>query len=481
MGIRANPFALLVAVAIGCATPTHAQGIGVAKQRAIILSDVENEPDDTMSFVRLFLYANQIDIEAIVATTSIHMKEGVHPETVRKILAEYGKVQPNLLKHEPGYPTGKELQARVFAGQPGYGMAAVGAGKDTPGSERLLRAFDSDDSRPLWIPVWGGANTLAQALFKLRATRSPADQHRLISRLRVYTISDQDDSGAWIRQTFPDLFYIVSPGGYGNAVWGGIMEKVEGIDNTTLSNDWLAKNIQQGHGAYGALYPDVSYGMEGDTPSFLSLIPVGLADPEHPEWGGWGGRYTLDTPARADTDPNGFNGGVPIEPETRPIWTNSKDTFIPYVRNEYGRSIRPRPPLTSARATVWRWREAFQNDFAARMTWTNHSYAESNHPPKPALVHADRLTVRSGASFVLDATGSTDPDGDSLSYHWFNYAEAGTLAAPIPSQGAENDRRVRFVAPVVEKLETAHFILAVSDKGQPSLTRYRRVIVTFTP
>jgi hypothetical protein len=89
--------------------------------------------------------------------------------------------------------------------------------------------------------------------------------------------------------------------------------------------------------------------------------------------------------------------------------------------------------------------------------------------------------VKSGAGFVLDAAGSTDPDGDSLSYHWFNYAEAGTLTTPIPSQGAENFRRVHFAAPIVTKTETAHFILAVSDKGQPSLTRYRRVIVTIEP
>ena len=38
-------------------------------------------------------------------------------------------------------------------------------------------------------------------------------------------------------------------------------------------------------------YPDVGYGMEGDTPSYLSLIPNGLNVPEHPDWGGWGGRY----------------------------------------------------------------------------------------------------------------------------------------------------------------------------------------------
>ena len=31
--------------------------------------------------------------------------------------------------------------------------------------------------------------------------------------------------------------------------------------------------------------------MEGDTPSFLNLINNGLSDHDHPDWGGWGGRY----------------------------------------------------------------------------------------------------------------------------------------------------------------------------------------------
>src|SRR5690606_41593476 len=51
----------------------------------------------------------------------------------------------------------------------------------------------------------------------------------LLSRLRVYAISDQDDSGAWIRREFPDLFYIVSPGGYDAATWRGIMQPEPGF------------------------------------------------------------------------------------------------------------------------------------------------------------------------------------------------------------------------------------------------------------
>ena len=36
---------------------------------------------------------------------------------------------------------------------------------------------------------------------------------------------------------------------------------------------------------------------------------------------------------------------------------------------------------TSDQATIWRWREAFQNDFAARMDWSIADYRHANHNP----------------------------------------------------------------------------------------------------
>jgi hypothetical protein len=223
-----------------------------------------------------------------------------------------------------------------------YGMNGVGPGKDSEGSDWIIRTLEKNDDRPLWIAVWGGPNALAQALYTLRATKSPAELDRLVAKLRVYTISDQDDSGPWMRKNFPKLFYIVSPGGdYGAATWTGINTVVPGIDNSTLSNKWLAEHIQQGHGALGEAYPDVAYGMEGDTPSWLALIPNGLSDPEHPDWGGWGGRYELYQPVIPVTNHSTFICGVftrcvPIEPESRPIWTNATDDFKPLVSGDTG-------------------------------------------------------------------------------------------------------------------------------------------------
>lgn len=132
--------------------------------------------------------------------------------------------------------------------------------------------------------------------------------------------------------------------------------------------------------------------------------------------------------------------------------------------------------------TIWRWRTDFQNDFAARMDWCTKPYGSANHPPKPVLAHADKLTVKSGELFHLNAAGTIDPDGDSMSYLWFQYLEAGTYPGQVSFRPyASNLYDLPVTAPTVDKPQTIHFILRVTDKGTPALSRYKRVIVTVVP
>ncbi|WP_295673575.1 DUF1593 domain-containing protein [uncultured Mucilaginibacter sp.] len=446
------------------------------KLRVVVMTDIEADPDDSESLVRFLTYCNEWDVEGLIATTSIHQKTRVAPESILKVLDAYDKVQSNLLKHEPGYPAALTLKEKVSYGPAVYGMEGVGQGHNSPGSELIVKELKKPDARPLWFTVWGGTNVLAQALWKIKNTLPAAVAEEIYKKVRIYTISDQDDTGPWIRKSFPSIFFIVTPGyNYSRATWLGMSFGMPGSNTEVISPEWLAKNIQQGHGPLGAAYPDVSYGMEGDTPSFLNLIDNGLDDPEHPDYGGWGGRYGYYLPKFEDSNTGRFHrdNWPKDDPETRPIWTNANDSLISTVDKK---------GYNNNQATIWRWRVEYQNDFAARMQWTTKSYKECNHPPVPHLAFGDKMTVKSGQQFHLSAAGTTDPDGDSLSYLWFQYAEAGTYKGHVSfAPYSANMYDVPVTAPVVDSAVTIHFILKVTDKGTPALTRYKRVIVTVLP
>jgi hypothetical protein len=458
------------------------------KPRVVIISDIGNEPDDQMSFVRLLLYSNQLDLEAMIASTSTWQKKATHAETMHSLIHAYGQVRGNLLLHAQGWPTEDYLDQRVYEGQSAYGLAATGGGMSSAGSKALMQAVERDDPRPLWICIWGGANTLAQALIDLRAVKGEDATRTLVARLRVYSVSDQDDAGPWIRREFPGLFYIVKPSApnsedYYLATWTGISGDLyyrngEGANTSVVTNEWLDKNIRS-KGPLGKVYPRFMFIMEGDTPTFLGLIDNGLNAYRRPDWGGWGGRYVYLRPYG----------------ESHPIWTQGGDEFARGTSQDSVVGIDGRTHV-SDQASIWRWREAFQNDFAARMDWSIKDFAHANHNPM-AVVNGKagtepvELSVDAGRTITLDATGTSDPDqGQTLTYNWFVYQEAGltgTHAADVAIKDAGSPKATIEIKSPCRALwlpgfpcrgaGVVHIILAVTDSGSPQLTSYRRILL----
>ncbi len=450
-----------------------AEFIKAEKQRVIVLTDISNEPDDEESLVRFLVYSNEYDVEGLIATTSVWLKGTVRPERIQERVEAYGQVRDNLLKHASGYPTKEHLLSVIKAGRPEFGMDGVGEGKSSEGSRHIIAVVDELDTRPVWVCVWGGANCLAQVMWDVKHTRSEQELDAFVSKLRVYTISDQDNSGHWLRITFPNLFYIVSPSSvdnqeYHKATWTGIsgdrlykngpMHRFELVDNP-----WLEKNIIEGHGLLGALYPRLKYIMEGDTPSFFNLIDSGLGSHISPSYGGWGGRYVLHQ----------------AYGEARSIWTNTRDSRDTVVAED-GKT------WTCDQATIWRWREAYQHDFAARMDWcVADTFEKANHNPIAAFQGntskaVAQLRAKSGEQVPLSAAGTHDPDGNEVSYRWFIYEEAGTFKGSVEIEDSTSPE-ARLVVPQVEEPKSLHVILEVKDDGQPPLFSYRRVIITAVP
>lgn len=459
-----------------------------SKPRVFILTDIDNEPDDAESLVRYLLYANEFDTRGLVACTSTHMKSRVAPEEIENIVSGYEQVVDNLNIHtHPSnqYPAAHHLREMIRSGPAVYGKLALAPDATlSEGSALLIDRVDESD-RPLWVLCWGGTNTLAQAVDHVQRTRAEADSAYFRSKLRVYTISDQDDTGAWLRIQFPDIFYICSVHGwcqYNCAAWTGISSSPDaGADPSQFTRAWIKENIQIG--PLGLKYPDHKFLVEGDTPTFLYLVQNGLGSPEHPHWGSWGGRYSYYDP--------GMSGKH---------FADAVDTVVGIDGK----------PYTSNWATIWRWRAAFQNDFAARMQWTlSNKFEAANHAPVVIVNDSTNgpepvlLEVEAGEKVVLDASRSYDPDGDKLTFRWFQYREPSTaeglIREMIPDIAivdldlANPGTKVELEMPPaevcgleqlsgrpVEKGHEYHFVLEVQDDGTPRMTTYKRVVIQTT-
>ncbi len=428
------------------------------KPRLIVLTDIGGDPDDQQSMVRLMLYANEFEIEGLIASASGTPGELKDKVTQAPLLCEiveaYGKVHDSLALHASGYPAAQDLLDRVKSGNSNRGLAAIGDGHDTEASRWIITVVDRPDPRPVNIAIWGGQTDLAQALWRVRNDRGADGLQQFIAKIRVHDIADQDGILGWIWAQFPGLFYIadMAPADRDKreAAFRGMYL---GGDESLTSREWIDANVRQDHGLLGALYPPRTWTApnphsalkEGDTPSWFYFLPVGLSDPNRPDWGCWGGRFTV-----------------------------LRDRLYRDARDHVG-------DVTDARAAVWRWRPAFQADFQARMDWCVRPFDRANHPPAPML-NGDaspavlELTARPGDTVQFSAAGSSDPDNHRLSFNWFVYPEPGTYERSVPIDDATAET-IAAIAPADAAGKTIHVVLEVTDAGEPRLTRYRRAIL----
>jgi hypothetical protein len=418
------------------------------KYRIIIETDAGGDPDDEQSMVRFLLYASEFDIEGIIANRPVaRTPENKNPVRdglgiVQAMVNAYGECYPNLVKHDENYPHPAVLIRKTVAGY-----------NDTSdGVDLIIAAVDSPDPRPVWFCNWGtdqgsGESCLKRALDRVMAERGAEGYAKFKNRLRLsssdkfgdHTISTGPPFPIWIDTFRPEIdkkrWY---------HMFSDITARAGGFD--------IERDVRAGHGPLGAMYPLNTNRpqKEGDTMSFLYLLPYGLSNPDQPGWGSWGGRY----------------GHNPEHPGRNYYWANQEDEWNGAVNRNN---------------VLARWAEAFQNDFRARMDWCVKPYEDANHHPV-AIVNGSRgteimhINAKPGKVIKLDAGRSYDPAGRKLVPEWLYYREAGTCSRDI-SFTDKFSMKTSFVVPDTDKPETAHILFVLKNDGDPALYSYRRILI----
>jgi hypothetical protein len=436
------------------------------KPRIVVLTDVSSwETDDSESLVRLFAHADLFEIEGIIFTTGWSLKETRDDffELIHMAIDAYENDLPNLMKRSGqsgfsqddtrqaiGYwPSADYLRNRTMYGSKGVGIARIGRDNISDGSNLIVQLADENDERPVWMLIWGGGNTVAQAIWQVQQERSEAELKDFLKKIPVYAITDQDmpfdnrssielSSHQWMRREFEkELLFI----------WDECAWKHQ--NNTGRENWDEYEQLIQTRGNLGKVYPKYKFGVEGDTPSFFHVMPNGLNNPLIPGQIGWAGYFEW----------------APGPDEVTYAYTNQKGEGW-NICTKYFKYFYP----------------ATFNNFAARMDWAHEG--KGNRNPVVIVNGIKGLTpvtlkVKPGQNIELNASESLDPDGDELNFKWWIMPEAGTYKREIQFQGKNSDK-IAFTVPSDSAGETIHIICEVYDNGSPVLTGYRRIIIDVT-
>jgi hypothetical protein len=467
------------------------------KPRVVLTADPEK--DDNNSLIRYLAFSDWFDTEAIVLTSSQFHWSGdgkgtkwyvagreytraafpnpnlcpctsyrwpADPKSfMEHELDAYEQIYPNLKIHSAGYPTPAELKSKYRVGNIEFDGDMS---KDTPGSDLIKQVLLDDKPGPVYLLAWGGMASIARALRSIQLQYEgtpewPAIYDKVSRKALLQTSGDQDNLLAnYIRPNWP---LIRTGGGGGNGGGGGglgygAQSSASAANRPYYSAEWMKANIldsgplgaleytwgdgremapgditdffwqsgltreqlvAQGYYVWTNLQAKGEFVGEGDTPTFLNLLGNGMRSFERPGWGSYsGGRY--------------FAFG--------------------------------------------------ENELATRLKWgKTPNYADANHPP---VVSVDGpLDITAAPGDIVKLKGSaTDPDGNTLTYNWYEDTGSDTYPGTItltstntPSTSFEVPAN-SVVPPAATPGQTIHMILEVSDSGSPSLARYQRVVIT---
>jgi hypothetical protein len=440
---------------------------------------------------------------------------------IDNIVSAYAKAYPNLKVHEPDYPSPENLKSKIKWGNVDFDGDFS---KETDGSNLIKSLLLDDEPGPLYVTAQGGESTIARALKSIHDQYANTPQweairNKVSGKLIIVPSGDQDGTDAsYIRPNWPGVREFDFTGmnfGY------GAQDHAAPENKAYFSPEWTQQNISS-RGSLGSLYrvwgdgkkfvkddrtdyfglsgytapqlaemgymvwmpphPKGSFLGEGDTPTFLNLIDIGLRAYQNSQWGGWGGRMTPGASA--------FSSFSATPPPILPADTSGVARGLAPAGVDAGKGSAPRggsvisidfhgPPVPARTAAISaRFFAAAQNDFAARMLWSvTPKWSDANHPPKVIIKGSLDISAAPGSTVSLQGEVS-DPDHDTVTTSWWQYNDAGTYPGDITFPDPAALTTTFRVPDNAKPGQTIHVILEATDNGTPPLTRYQRVVVT---
>ncbi len=489
-----------------------------AKPRVVITLDPEC--DDLNSLVRFLLFSTDYKVEGIVYTSSQwHWKGdgkltmfdhrgrewntyfGWGPQVtwrwkngerfIHDAVDIYEQVYPNLKVHNPDYPTPEYLRSKIRWGNIEFEGEMA---KDTEGSDLIKSLMLDDVPGTLFVTAWGGQNTIARALKSIEEEYSGTPEwgrikEKVSEKVMILPSGEQDDTYQnYTKLNWPDIGYS-SLGGANIPLGYGAQGSVSSKDSIYYTAEWMQKNISS-VGPFGPFYrvwgdgkqmypgdkfdvfgfsgytfeeladmgyvnstpiqPKGSFLAEGDTHTFLNLIDNGLRAWEDENYGGWSGRKRLGNIVRSG----------PLDLEA--IMSNP-DGFASFFRRRNTPNDFPD------------FVPAVQNGLASRFQWSvTPSYEGANHDP--VIDGTSDISAKPGEKVDLRAEVS-DPDGNDVSVRWMQF-KVNSYEGEVKADNPTLPSTSVVVPEDAQPGQTIHMVLEAVDNGTPSLTRYKRVIIT---
>jgi len=470
--------------------------------RTIVTTD--GEIDDVDTFIRMLLYSNEYKVEGLVYSSSMWHYKGDGKGTlfasememtkkmygaktslrwagvnwIQDLLNAYTQVHPNLILHDKNYPSPSYLKSLVKVGNIDFEGEMD---KVTEGAVWIKDKLMDKNPAPIYLQAWGGTNTIARALKLIEDQYVSTAQWEKIKdqisrKAIIYTVMDQDATyKKYIGVHWPKIVVFYNAHQFGSFAypWKKTIPKSM---QSYFEGAYMSSKIILNHGALLKMYYAYGDGQkqagdeehthgdptkitntqwgsfekydfisEGDSPAFLQLVDIGLDNTNHPNYGGWGGRFvaTADNPFRYEDGPSAAD----FNPEL-----NKLDINFPQTR----------------------WLVAVQEDFAARANWCVQSFKEANHAPTIRVKEGTSINGRPGQSITLHIR-STDPDQNLVNIKAWPYAELSAGAIDLSFKNHLLKAQIPITA---KKGDLYHIIVEGTDNGSPALTRYRRVVVT---